>query len=248
MYFMQIKNPLNQLNRLLTATALLTTLWFAGCASTLRSEVTSFSKWPANAAGATYSFKRIGNQAASLEHSSYEDLARLELNKLGLKEALTPPGTPTPANGIAVARGRFEVTLDYGVNTRTVKSKEAVWDNSPTYWHQPYWHANAGWQPGFWTYDPYFPYFPYGPRVVGYRTVSRDVSTRRLRLDIAEGPLKVFEASATSSGSNNALAVTMPYLIRSVFDGFPGANGQVRTIEFDVDKNSIKSRQQQLPG
>jgi Domain of unknown function (DUF4136) len=85
-----------------------------GCASTLRSDVTSFQRWPANAATSSYSFKRIGNQEGSLEHKTYEDLARTELNQQGLQEAA--PGT----------KGRFEVTLDYGVNTRTIRTREPI--------------------------------------------------------------------------------------------------------------------------
>jgi hypothetical protein len=84
--------------------------------------------------------------------------------------------------------------------------------------------------------------------VVGYRNVNRDVTTRRLRVDIAEGAGKVFEASATSSGTNATLSVTMPYLIRSVFDGFPGTNGQSREVEFDVDKGSVTNRRIAQPG
>jgi Domain of unknown function (DUF4136) len=195
----------------------------AGCASTLRSDVTSFQRWPANAAGSSYSFKRMGNQESSLEHKTYEDLARLELNQLGLKEA--SPGT----------KGRFEVSLEYGVNTRTVRTREPIVVDQ-SYWHPAHYHPNWGWRPGYWATSPY------GPAVVGYRNVSRDVSTRRLRVDMAEGASKVFEASATSSGSNATLSVTMPYLIRSVFDGFPGTNGQSREVEFDVDKGSVTNR------
>ena len=194
-----------------------------GCASTLRSDVTSFQRWPANAAGSTYSFKRMGNQEGSLEHKTYEDLARAEMNKLGLKEAA------------AGTKGRFDISLDYGVNTRTQRSSVPVYNNAG-YWYPSYYHPTLGWRPGYWAADPW------GPQVVGYRTVSRDVSTRRLRVDIAEGVNKVFEASATSSGSNATLTVTMPYLIRSVFDGFPGTNGQSRAVEFDVDKDAVKSR------
>ena len=210
---------------LIAATLVLLT----GCASTLRSDVTSFQRWPANAAGSTYNFKRIGSQEGSLEHKTYEDLARDEMTKLGLKEAAT--GT----------KGRFDVSLDYGVNTGTQRSSVPVYSNAG-YWHPSYYHANFGWRPGYWAADPW------GPQVVGYRTVSRDVSTRRLRVDIAEGTNKVFEASATSSGSNATLTVTMPYLIRSVFDGFPGTNGQSRTVEFDVDKGGVKSRSVAQPG
>ena len=201
----------------------------AGCASTLRSDVTSFQRWPANAAGGSYGFKKLGGQEGSLEHASYEDLARIELNKLGLKEAA--PGS----------KARFEVSLDYGVNTRAVKSREPIF-NDRQYWHPAYLHPALGWQPGFWARDPY------GPTVVGYRNVTRDVSTRRMRVDIAEGNAKVFEASAASNGGNATLTVTMPYLIRSVFDGFPGANGQARSVEFDTETGAVKGKKLAAPG
>lgn len=204
-------------------------LALGGCATTLQSDVTSFQRWPTNAAGSTYSFKRFGNQEASLEHKTYEDLARTELNQLGLKEAA------------AGAKGRFEVSLDYGVNTAVQRSREPVYANR-NYWHPSHYHPTLGWRPGYWAADPW------GPQVVGYRTVSRDVSTRRLRVDISEGTGKVFEASATSNGSNATLTVTMPYLIRSVFDGFPGTNGQSRQVEFDVDKGAVKNRRIAQPG
>ncbi len=208
---------------------LLSTLLLTGCASTLRSDVTSFQRWPANAAGSTYSLKRNAWQESSLEHKTYEDLARVELNKQGLKEAA--PST----------KGRFEVSLDYGVNTRTVKSREPIYGNGQ-YWHPAHYHPTYGWRPGYWAADPW------GPQVVGYQTVQRDISTRRLRVDIAEGANKVFEASATSNGSNATLTVTMPYLIRSVFDGFPGTNGQSRSVEFDIESGAIKGKQLAAPG
>jgi hypothetical protein len=208
---------------------LLVALLLTGCASTLRSDVTSFQRWPANAAGSTYSFKRNAGQESSLEHKTYEDLARVELNKQDLKEAA--PNT----------KGRFEVSLDYGVNTRSVKSREPIYGNAQ-YWHPAHYHPTLGWRPGYWAADPW------GPQVVGYQTVQRDISTRRLRVDIAEGANKVFEASATSNGSNGTLVVTMPYLIRSVFDGFPGTNGQSRSVEFDTESGVIKGKRLAGPG
>ncbi len=221
------------MKRILTLGFLLPVLFAAllltGCASTLRSDVTSFQRWPANAAGSTYSFKRSAGQESSLEHASYEDLARIELNKQGLKEAA--PNT----------KGRFELSLDYGVNTRTVKSRQPVYGHAQ-FWHPAHYHATLGWRPGYWAADPW------GPQVVGYQTVQRDVSTRRLRVDIAEGANKVFEASATSSGSNSTLVVTMPYLIRSIFDGFPGTNGQSRSVEFDTETGAVKGKQLAAPG
>jgi Domain of unknown function (DUF4136) len=204
-------------------------LLLSGCASTLRSDVTSFQRWPANAAGSTFGFKKLVGQEGSLEHASYEDLARAELTKLGLKEI-------APGN-----KARFEVSLDYGVNTRAVKSSEPIFNNRQ-YWHPATLHPALGWQPGFWARDPY------GPTVVGYRNVTRDVSNRRLRVDIVDGASKVFEASASSNGGNATLTVTMPYLIRSVFDGFPGANGQARSVEFDTETGAVKGKRLATPG
>jgi Domain of unknown function (DUF4136) len=210
---------------LLTVLSLLLT----GCATTLRSDVTSFQQWPANASGSSYNFKRLAGQEASLEHKSYEDLTRTEMAAQGLSEA--PIG----------AKGRFEVSLDYGIKTRTYLSREAIVDH-PSYWHPPRHFHNGGWRPGYWAPSPF------GPTVLGYRTVSQDVSNRRLRVDISEGANKVFEASATSSGSNASLPSIMPYLIRSVFDGFPGTNGQNRVLEFDVDKGVVSKRGIVQPG
>ena len=209
-----------------------------GCASTLRSDVTSFQRWPANAASSTYSFKRTGQQVGSLEHSAYEDLVRQALKPLGLNEAG------------AGAKGRFEISLDYGVSTKTVTSTEPVWDTYST-WNDPFFYPSWAYRPGFWPAYPYRYYHPYayayaypysfGPRIVGYTTVNREVNLRRLRLEIAEGATKVFEATATSSGATATLSVTMPYLVRSVFEGFPGNNGQTRALVFDMDKGQVKS-------
>lgn len=75
------------MKRIVALATIASALLLSGCASTLRSDVTSFQRWPANAAGGTFGFKKLAGQEGSLEHASYEDLARIELNKLGLKEA-----------------------------------------------------------------------------------------------------------------------------------------------------------------
>lgn len=212
-------------------------LMLGGCAATLRADVTSFQRWPANATGGTYNFKRTGVQVDSLEQHAYEDLARVQLNQLGLQEAA------------AGATARFAVTLDYGVSTKTVTRTEPVWDSFSS-WHDPLFYP--GWSPRTRFGSPYFhsrfpftyPYaYPYsfGPGIIGYTTVSREVSLRRLRVEMAEGATKVFDATATSSGANATLSLTLPYLMRSVFEGFPSNNGQTRALVFDIDKGQVKS-------
>jgi Domain of unknown function (DUF4136) len=222
------------LRRSLLSCLAIVSLLLTGCAATLRADVTSFQSWPANAAGSSFSFKRTGQQAGSLEHQAYEDLARAQLQQLGLK---------TVAAG---ATARFAVSLDYGVSTKTVTTTQPLWDNFSV-WHDPFFYPSWGTRPGYWSPHPYAYHYPYaypyffGPRVIGYTTVNREVSQRRLRLEIAEGATKVYEATATSSGANALLSVTMPYLMRSIFEGFPGNNGQTRTLVFDIDKGQVKS-------
>lgn len=212
-------------------------LLLAGCAATLRADVTSFQRWPANTTGGTYSFKRTPAQMDSLEQHAYEDLARAQLNQLGLQEAA------------AGATARFTVMLDYGVSTKTVTSTEPVWD-SFSGWHDPLFYP--GWSPRSRFGSPYsYPRYPYaypfaypysfGPGIIGYTTVSREVSLRRLRVEIAEGATKVFDATATSSGANATLSLTLPYLMRSVFEGFPNNSGQTRALVFDIDEGQVKS-------
>ena len=202
----------------------------------MRADVTSFQRWPANATGGTYSFKRAAAQVDSLEQHAYEDLARAQLNQLGLQEVA------------AGATARFVVTLDYGVSTKTVTSTEPVWDNYSA-WRDPLFYP--GWSPRSRFGSPYFyPYaYPYsfGPGIIGYTTVSREVSLRRLRVEIAEGSTKVFDATATSSGANASLSLTLPYLMRSVFVGFPNNSGQTRALVFDIDKGQVKSNRMTQP-
>jgi len=189
-------------------------LLLAGCASTLRSEVTSFQRWPANAAGASYSFARTAAQNNNLEHTSYEDNARAQLALLGLKEAAA--GTPA----------RFSISLQYGSVGQTVQTREPLWQDQPMWQPIGYQHPTLGWQPGYWRSDPF------GPRIVGYQTVERSAQRHRLRVDISEAGTKVFEATATTLVQRTPLPSTMPYLVRSVFDGFPGGNGQSRIVEW----------------
>ena len=52
----------------------------------------------------------------------------------------------------------------------------------------------------------------------------------------------MFDARAEYMGRPVALAAVMPYLIRAVFEDFPGANGQTRQLVFDTQIGEL------LPG
>ncbi|MFT4191871.1 MAG: DUF4136 domain-containing protein [Comamonas sp.] len=194
----------------------------AGCASTLRSDVTTFQRWPADAEGATFDFRTDPRHAQDLEYQSYQQRIADELQIHGLR--LAEPGQ-TP---------RLWVGFDYDTATRRVQVQEPVFNDNRV-WIAPMWVPNFGWRGGYWAGDPF------GPRIIGYRTVEHDVRTRQLQVEISDGQRRVFESTAqTRAGGDQPISALMPYLIRSIFDGFPGHDGQTRTVEFDTQTRAIR--------
>jgi hypothetical protein len=70
------------------------------------------------------------------------------------------------------------------------------------------------------------------------------VSNLRLRLLDTQGPAgssprTVFESNATHEGSPSPLQSVVPYLVRAIFDEFPGANGRVQVVRFKADTGEV---------
>ena len=194
-------------------------LALSGCASTMSSRVTTFQQWPANAAGSSYVFERIGPQRDSLEHEQYEEEARAALGVTGLREVR------------AGETARFGIAMEYGVTPVSVSVQRPVTD--PFYsnprpvavigrdgrvyyrWVQPYPFAYTYWE---------------NTTVPALRNALK-VEIR----DRTQGNAKVYEATAVHVGSNENFPLIMPWLLRSVFDNFPNANGQVRDVTYKVE-------------
>ncbi len=209
----------------LFAVALLT-----ACASPITAKVTSFNQWPADATGSTFSYIRAADKANDLEQEAYEGYVQLELEKLGLKRAATGQV------------GRIQVDIVTGNRTREKKFREAVYQDYYVF-QPPYRDAAGNVFPGFWAPDRF------GPRYVGDREVTRtvQVSNLRLRLLDAQGnapgkPRAVFESRAVYEGDNEDLPDLVPYLVRAVFDGFPGPNGRVRVVSFDSKTGQVSKK------
>ena len=212
----------------LTAGLVLATLLTA-CASPITAKVTSFNQWPADAAGATFSYIRPADNLNDLEQQAYESYVQTELEKLGLKRAA------------AGQVGRIQVDIVTGSGTRDRKYREAVYQDYYVY-RPPYRDAAGNVFPGFWTPDRF------GPRYVGDREVTRTVQVSNLKLRLldtqAAGPGRpraVFESRAVYEGYDEDLPNLVPYLVRAVFDGFPGQNGRVRTVKFDSKSGALVS-------
>ena len=209
--------------------ALLASLLLAACASPITTKVTSFNQWPLDATGATFSYTKPADKLNDLEQQTYESYVQLELEKLGLK--LAAPGQV----------GRIQVDLSTGSTLRNQQVREPIYQDNYVFL-SPYRTASGNVFPGSWVRDPF------GPRYVGDREFTRVLqsSSLRLRLLDTQGmtpdkPHAVFESTAVYEGLNDNLVNLVPYLVRAVFDGFPGQNGRVRLVKFDRDSGELLS-------
>ena len=205
--------------------ALLVTALLTGCASTITARVTSFNQWPADMAASTFSYITPVNPTRELEQASYENLVQAELEKLGLKRAAAGQ----------VGRVQVDVAATHRAEDKTYMAP--VYQDNYVFF-PPYRDAAGNIFPGMWGPDPF------GLRYVGDRPVNRTVQISALTLRLldtkvaAQGrqpgkPRAVFESRAMYEGDIADLPAVMPYLVRAVFDAFPGQNGKTHTVRFD---------------
>ena len=228
--------------RLLTAALALGAMLLAGCANTLHTQVTNFQAWPQDAAGSSFSIATTtaaeSGKWGELERQSYEAQVAQALQAQGLK--------PVAAG----AKARFQATLRLDTKHENRSFSEPVY--VPAYagpYAGPYGGPGAYWGGGVWG-DPYFEdgvfARPWLPVYAGERRYNIALDIHLLSVRIVDqqrsktagsdaGPV-VFEAAAQYAGEPRPMPQLMPYLVRSVFDGFPGQNGQVKQLQFELNK------------
>lgn len=205
-------------------------LGLVGCATPLSTQVSSFNAWPADAAGSSFSFVRPVDTSRELEHASYEAQVRAELERLGLQAA--PAGQS----------GRFLVDMALTALLENRSMVRPLYQDN--YVFRPGFRDSLGRiHPGYWGPDPF------GPRWVGDQVipVTVQISSLRVRLLDTRGsppgqPRTVFEATARHDSEGLPLPVIAPFLVRAVFEDFPGQNGpngQVRWVRFDRKTGAV---------
>lgn len=220
----------------------------AGCGS-VTTKVTRFNVWPADVAGAEFSYLRPLVSAGEVEQATYESYVGRELEQLGLK-----PGQPDkPPRFLA------EVIADH--TQREKRVLEPVYQNALIY-SGPTRDRYGNVYGGYWA--PYVPSFgalgagpsvgggygsAFGPVYVGEQEVTRTVQVNRLRVKLYDAqagtagrPRAVFESTAVYEGSNEDLAELVPYLVQAIFTGFPGKSGEVRMVKFEEKKRETVRR------
>lgn len=207
----------------LTATAALTLL-LGGCATTIRSDVTTFHQWPASLPDKSYVFEAPPAQDDTLELRSYQNLVRNELGKLGFQEA----AAGNPALKVSM---RFTTT---DVPVQVIEAVDPFWWNSARFGYYGRYYPRSVWHlrhPGFYSpfYDPFW-----GP----YQVSIRHVYQRELQVAIksaADGK-RLFDVTVHNNSGTMSTPAVMPALVQSAFEGFPGPSGVARRIELKKDK------------
>jgi len=188
----------------------------AGCATpTVSTQVTSFQRWPQDVQGQRYAFAAVPpEQANNLEYQSYRDMMRAGLGATGLAEAA--PGQPA----------RFSVAYRYATSQITVIERQPY---DPFMYggyygfHGRRWGYGGFWAPGFWGPDWVDVPVPAYRHTLNVEIHDRDGS-------------EVYRSSASTVSQADNLLRAMPYLVRAIFDGFPGNNGSERRVDYPVDK------------
>lgn len=194
-------------------------LVLSGCASQLSARVTSFEQWPSDVVGATYRIQPNAQQENNLEFQAYADMVRAAIGATGLIEAQTDQAA------------RFIVEFDYSNPESQVWVQEFAdpfmyggpW---PMYspWGAYYGGYYGGWGGGFMMTPPVVN----TPVEVYKNTLTLTIQ------DSAHDNKQVYQSTAVNQSSSDNLFEVMPYLVRAVFDGFPGRSGEVREVNYPL--------------
>lgn len=189
----------------------------AGCASTLSARVTTYQHWPVGALGEYYRIVPQAQQRGNLQFGAFSDMLRAAIGSTGLREA--PEG----------AGARFEVRMDYGsVTEQTVRRYD-----DPFLYDGFMGPAFGGYYGGWGRWGGSIFIAP-APAVVPV-TVYRNTLTVTIS-DAADSGREVYRATAVNHSEDDALDSVMPYLMQAIFDDFPGNNGQVREVEYELPR------------
>jgi hypothetical protein len=210
------------MKRLMIAATAALTLLLTGCATTIRSNVTTFHQWPDQLPDKTYVFEAPPAQDDTLEWRSYQNMVRGELSRLGFQDA-GAAGTPT----LAVSM-RF-ITID--VPVRVIQ---------PVYQHyDPFWMArsrfmrpyNRGY--GYWRgyYSPFYDPFWYGTPMYQESIVHHYKRQLQVGIKSIKDGTRLFDVSVNNLSRTMSTPQVMPALVYSAFAEFPGVSGVARTVE-----------------
>jgi len=212
------------MKRLLIAAVASLGLLLGGCATTIRSDVTTFHQWPAQLPDKSYAFEAPPPQDNTLELQAYQNLVRGQLGRLGFHEA-----PQAPALKVSMRFSTIDVPTQvvYPTNAFMYSPYSARFGYMG--WNRRYW---GGWYSPF--YDPFWGPFPM------YDVQTEHRYHRQLQVGIvaANDGKRLFDVTVRNVSRQMSTPVVMPALVQSAFEGFPGPNGGSRLIELKQEPRS----------
>lgn len=202
-----------------TASIVIIALALSACASTFRSNVTSFHT-ATPAAGAKVVLVPIDEtRQDSLEYRQYASSIQGVLERSGFVGARNDKPDYVIGFDVTVNDGREKIRAfpgGFGVSNR-------------------YWHSGYAWG-GWW--NPHYPFNgSFGAGYGGTDLTARTVYLAELRIEIREPDgTMIFEATAETESRSRSLPELVPLLAAALFEEFPGENGKMRRIRLDLDR------------
>ncbi len=193
----------------------------SACASTFRSDVTSFHT-TIPAAGTKVVLVPIDeSRQDSLEYRQYASSIQGVLEQNGFVGARDDNPDYIIGFDISVSDGR-----------ERIRSYPTGGFAGNFWWRRGY--AWGGW------WDPYFPGGGFGPGFgggfAGANITSRTVYLAQLHVEIREPDgTMIFEANVESESRSRRLTELVPLLAEALFEDFPGANGVTRRVKIDLE-------------
>ena len=210
------------MKRLMIAATAALTLLLGGCATTIRSDVTTFHQWPEQLPDKTYVFDAPPVQDDTLEWRSYQNMVRGELARLGFQDA-GAAGTPS-----------LQVSMRFMTVDVPVRVIEPVYSHFDHYWmprtafmrpYRPGYGYWRGWHSPF--YDPFW----YGTPMYQESIVHHYKRELQVGIKSIKDGKRLFDVTVNNLSRTMSTPQVMPALVHSAFAEFPGVSGVARTVE-----------------
>lgn len=189
--------------------ALLAATVLSGCASfnQLHSDVSSYSRWPADRKPSTYAFERLPSQEARLEtQQKLETAARPSIEAAGFTAAADPKSA--------------EYIVQLGA--RVDANERSLYDD-PFWWRYGFHYGRYGrgfWSPGF---------------GASFATPTYEREVAVLIRDRASGQ-PLYEARASNDGASPSIESLLPAMFEAALKDFPNGGVNPRKVTTEIEK------------
>lgn len=218
--------PARKIRTIVLAPLLILSMLVAGCASTLRHDVTVFHDLPDSPGKKTFQFAKPDGERDGLRYATYKRIVRTELLAAGFSESDDPA---------------LEIGFEYSSKRQTIRYIEQGPVVSPYFGfgHRRGWGGFAVSGPLWWGSPGY-----YSERNVEHH--ERVLSLKMTDLSVSDQKL-VYESMAVSRGNQPALVAALPLLMRATLADFPGRSGVARRIELTIPDEQVTAAEPEKP-